>query len=238
MAKERLQKILSREGIASRRKAEELMLQGRVTLDGRVRRDLGARADMSTQEIRVDGVKVRRGPVRCLILYKPKGYICTKTDPKGRRTVYSLLEKYPSSLFSVGRLDFDTEGLLLFTNDGGLASTLTHPSKGVEKTYMVKVNGVPDAKAINKLRTGVPVDGRKTAPAKVSIVKKTDKNAWLRIVIHEGRYRQIKKMCLHVGHPVIKLKRTGFAGLRLGDLKPGCYRELTDVEIDKLRGYF
>ncbi len=231
----RLQKILSQAGIASRREAEELILQGRVTVDGRVVDRPGVKADIEKNDIRVDDIRLKLKPHRYILFYKPPGYLCTRTDQRGRPTIYQLLKEPYKDLFSVGRLDFDAEGLLLLTNDGDLAHNLTHPKKGIEKIYHVKVKGIPDREDLNRLRRGVPLDGRKTAPAKVGIIKRTERNTWLSITIKEGRYRQIKKMCLFIGHPVVKIKRIGLGFLRLGGMKKGEMRRLSSEEVKRLK---
>lgn len=234
----RLQKILSQAGVASRREAEELILQGRVTVDGRLVNELGIKADVDTQDVRVDGVRVRFKPMVYLLFYKPRGYICSRKDPQGRPTIYHFFKDYPVKLFSVGRLDYDAEGLLLLTNDGDLTYNLTHPKKGIEKIYLVKVKGVPDYGDIRRLKEGIFLYGRKTAPAKAVIIEKSEKNSWLKLTIYEGRYRQIKGMCLSIGHPAIKIKRIGFSFLRLGDLRQGCFRALSREEVLNLKGIF
>ncbi len=230
----RLQRFLSQAGIASRREAEELILQGRVTVDGREVRELGVKVDPRKQDIRVDGERVKPRPLTYILLYKPRGFLCTRHDPRGRPTIYHLVPQF-NHLFPVGRLDYDAEGLLLLTNDGELAYNLTHPGKEVEKTYLVKVKGVPEERDLARLRKGIIMDGRKTAPAKISFMRRTLRNSWLKVTIHEGRYRQIKRMFLAIGHPVIRIKRTALAFLRIEGLKPGMFRALTEEEIRKLK---
>lgn len=232
----RLHKILSRAGIASRREAERLILEGRVAVGGKEVRELGVKVDPAKQEIRVDGERIRPKPPTYLLFYKPRGYLCTRKDPEGRPTIYHLLKGY-THLFSVGRLDYDAEGLILLTNDGEMAYNLTHPKNKVEKIYLVKVKGIPEEKDLRRLRRGILLDGRMTAPAQISFIRKTWRNSWLKVTIYEGRYRQIKRMFIAIGHPVAKIKRVGFAFLRIGALRPGTYRLLSREEVERLKRY-
>lgn len=233
---ERIQKIMAQGGIASRREAERLILDGRVTLNGKVVIELGTKADTDNDYIKVNGKLITRPePKTYVILFKPRGYVTTSKDPEGRPTVMELLEKVKVRVFPVGRLDYDTEGLILCTNDGDLAHRLQHPSHEIPKTYLVKVDGVPTQEGVLKLRNGVKLRDGMTAPARVKIIKKAEANSWLEIIIHEGRNRQIKRMFEAIGHTVIKLKREGLAFLTLGDLKPGEFRHLTSEEIKKLK---
>jgi len=232
---ERIQKIMAQGGIASRREAERLILDGRVTLNGKVVVELGTKADTDNDYIKVNGKLITRPePKTYVILFKPRGYVTTSKDPEGRPTVMELLEKVKVRVFPVGRLDYDTEGLILCTNDGDLAHRLQHPSHEIPKTYLVKVDGVPTQEGVLKLRNGVKLRDGMTAPARVKIIKKAEANSWLEIIIHEGRNRQIKRMFEAIGHSVIKLKREGLAFLTLGDLKPGEFRHLTSEEIKNL----
>lgn len=233
---ERIQKIIAQAGIASRREAERLIIEGRVTLNGKVVTELGTKADPEKDYIKVSGKLITRPePKAYVILYKPRGYVTTTSDPEGRPTIMELLEKVKGRVFPVGRLDYDTEGLILCTNDGELAHRLQHPRHEVPKTYLAKVDGVPTHEEIAKLRNGIRLEDGMTAPARVKIIKKVEANTWLEIVIHEGRKHQVKRMCEAIGHSVIKLKRDGFAFLTLGDLKPGEFRHLTAEEIKKLK---
>ncbi|MEK6725101.1 MAG: pseudouridine synthase [Deltaproteobacteria bacterium] len=233
---ERIQKIMAQGGIASRREAERLILDGRVTLNGKVVEELGTKADTEKDYIKVNGRLITRPePKTYIMLFKPRGYVTTSKDPEGRPTVMELLEKVKVRVFPVGRLDYDTEGLILCTNDGDLAHRLQHPSHEIPKTYLVKVDGVPTQDGIVKLRNGIKLKDGMTAPARVKIIKKAEANSWLEIIIHEGRNRQIKRMFEAIGHSVIKLKREGLAFLSLGDLKPAEYRHLTAEEIKKLK---
>jgi len=247
---ERLQKILASAGVASRRKAEELILEGRVQVNGKVIRELGARHNPERDHIKVDG-KLLRGPERrrYYMLNKPRGYVTTLHDPQGRPTVIDLLaspKRGPRPehvrLYPVGRLDYLSEGLLLMTNDGELANSLSKASAGVEKTYLVKVSGVPDDPALEQIRRGIAIDrgrlndvraGRRdrivTAPARVELARGGE-NPWYQVTLTEGRNRQLRKMFEEVGHHVEKIRRIGYGALRL-DVPPGEFRELAPGEV-------
>ncbi len=226
---ERLQKILAQAGLGSRRACEELIAAGRVRVNG-ARASLGDRADPETDAIEVDGaaIGVRQGLVHYL-LNKPTGVVTTADDPQGRPTVVDLVPADPR-VYPVGRLDADTEGLLLLTNDGELAHRLTHPSFGVHKEYLAEVEGTPSRGAVRRLREGVELEDGVTAPAKVSLV---DPHT-LRITIHEGRNRQVRRMCAAVGHPVRRLVRTRIGPLAERRLAPGEWRALTQAEVRAL----
>jgi 23S rRNA pseudouridine2605 synthase len=227
---ERLQKVLARAGWGSRRVCENLIAEGRVTVNGAVA-DLGRRVDVEHDLVAVDGVPIgiRPGLVHYL-LNKPRGVVTTMADTHGRRTVAELVPREPR-VFPVGRLDADTEGLLLMTNDGDLANLIAHPSHGVEKEYLAEVEGGPVAAgAVRRLRDGVELDDGPTAPAKVTQVSP----GVLRITIHEGRNRQVRRMCAAVGHPVRRLVRVRIGPLRDAQLKPGEWRELTAAELKQL----
>lgn len=233
---ERIQKIIAQAGIASRREAERLILAGKVTLNGKVVEELGTKVDTDNDYIKVNGKLITRPePKTYVMLYKPSGYVTTAKDPEGRPTIMELLQKVKVRVFPVGRLDFDTEGLMLCTNDGELAYNLQHPSHEVPKTYLAKVDGVPTKEEIIRLRQGIRLEDGMTAPARVKIIRKLEANTWVEIIIHEGRNRQVKRMFDAIGHSVIKLKREGFGFLELGDLKPGELRHLTAEEIKKLK---
>ncbi len=234
---ERLQKILSQAGVASRRASEQLMLDGRVAVNGIVVRELGTKADPGADDIRVDGRRVRVAAVhRYLLLNKPRGYVTTRSDPERRPTVIDLLKGVREYVYPVGRLDYDSEGLLLLTNDGDLAARLTHPRHGVPRIYEADVLGVPDAHDVDRLRRGLVVDGRRTAPAQVSVKPRSARSggATLVISVREGRNRQVRKMCESIGHPVDRLRRVAIGPIRDDRLKPGQWRDLTADEVKRL----
>jgi 23S rRNA pseudouridine2605 synthase len=253
MAEERLQKILAQAGIASRRAAEQYVTDGRVRVNGKIVRELGAKADPKKDKIEVQGHgALAPEPLVFIALHKPLHVVSTVRDPEGRTTVLQVLQKSRAvgarrfegdlpRVYPVGRLDFDAEGLLLLTNDGDLAHLLTHPRSHVPKTYMVKVRGIPEDKDLERLRRGVrlkSLDGRATratAPADVQVVKKGASNSWLEVTVFEGRYHQVKRMCEAIGHFAIRLVRTDFGGIALDDLPPGAWRLLTSAEVDRLR---
>ncbi len=250
---DRLQKILAQAGIASRRKAEEIILEGRVQVNGAVVNTLGTRHDATRDHIRVDG-KLLSGPEqqRYYMLNKPRGYVTTLDDPEKRPTVMQLMAKQKTGphgdnvrLYPVGRLDYLSEGLLLMTNDGNLANSLSKASAGVEKTYLVKISGVPPASGLQQIRSGIMIDrgrldevrsGRRdriiTSPAKVELARGGD-NPWYELTLTEGRNRQIRKMFEEIGHHVEKIRRIGYGALRL-DVPPGEFRELTLGEVTAL----
>ena len=226
---ERLQKVLAAAGLGSRRACEELIAEGRVTVDGAVA-TLGQRVDPETAQVAVDGVplSVRPGLVYYL-LNKPPGVVTTASDPEGRPTVVDLVPREPR-VFPVGRLDADTQGLLILTNDGDLAHRLTHPSSGVEKEYLAEVEGVPTPGELRQLRTGVLLDDGMTAPAKASLVPPRG----IRLTIHEGRKRQVRRMCAAIGHPVVRLVRVRIGPLADRSLAPGQWRALRPDEVRAL----
>jgi pseudouridine synthase len=232
---ERLGRFLARAGTGSRRHAEDLIREGRVTLNGEVVREPGTRLDPERDSVRVDGKRVKPAPPVYLLLNKPKNVLTTMEDPHGRPCVGDLLAGIKGRPYPVGRLDFDAEGLLFCTNDGELAQRIIHPRYRVGKLYHVKVKGVPDAKVIDRLRSGVILDGRRTAPAAVAFLKKGDRNSWLRITLYEGRNRQVKRMIERFGHPVLKLKRVALGPLNLEGLPAGAYRKLRPEEVEALR---
>jgi len=233
---ERLQKILSQAGIASRRESEGIIEQGRVTVNGTVVTELGTKADPDTDIIAVDGKPLSIEEQRIyVLLYKPVGYMTTMKDPEGRPIVSDLLKEIKERVYPIGRLDYNTEGLLLLTNDGALANTLMHPSHEVDKGYLVRVSGQVSESQIKKLAQGVKLEDGMTAPAKVLPVSESEQNSWISITIHEGRYRQVRRMCEAVGLNVVRLKRARYDFLEIGDLKPGQYRLLTPEEVAKLK---
>lgn len=223
----RLQKIIAEAGIASRRKAEALIQEGRVTVDGRTITKLGTLADPQKNKIRVNGKLITGEKEKIYILLnKPQNYITSLDDPQDRPKVVDLLKKIHVRVFPVGRLDFDAEGLLLLTNDGDFAQRILHPSFAVPRTYFVKVKGVPKLSTIKNLRTGIHLSDGITFPAKVSLVEKTTKNSWMRVTVTEGKNKLIKRMFTAVGHPVLKLKRITFGPFSLGNLRSGDYTVL------------
>ena len=242
IVKSRLQKILSTAGISSRRASEALILEGRVTVNGAPVTELGSKADPDVDDIRVDGRRVKTAQARRYILmYKPRGYITTRSDPEQRPTVLDLLNKggVREYVYPVGRLDYESEGLLLLTSDGDLADKLMHPSHAVPREYHVRVRGVPSAGTIDRLARGVVLDGRKTQPAEVGIVKLIDsttgQDAILSVLIHEGRNRQVRRMCEAVGHRVSRLKRVRIGPITDDDIRPGEFRDLSEKEVAALK---
>ncbi|MBI4686521.1 MAG: rRNA pseudouridine synthase [Nitrospirae bacterium] len=232
---ERLQKILAKAGIASRREAEKLILEGRVTVNGKAA-VLGMKADYERDHIKVDGRLIKKvEPKIYLILNKPKGCITSMYDPEGRPTVKDFLKGIKAKIFPVGRLDYDSEGLLILTNDGELANAVLHPKHEIPKTYLIKVEGVLKDDDILKLEKGIKLKDGVTAPANVKKIKKTEANSWLEITIYEGRKRQVRRMLEKVGHSVLKLKRIRINGIELGDLPSGAYRYLTSEELKRLK---
>lgn len=231
----RIQKILSEMGITSRRNAEEMINAGRITVNGKIA-TLGMKADPAKDHIKVDRkLLIKPEPKVYLLLNKPKSVVTSLYDPEGRATVKDFLKKIKYRVYPVGRLDYDSEGLLLMTNDGDFANAILHPSKKIPKTYLVKVKGVIEEAKIVKLKTGVKLIDGLTAPAKVRKISTTENNSWIEMTMHEGRKRQIRRMLETIGHTVLKLKRVKINGIALGDLKPGEYRYLTPEEIEKIK---
>ena len=232
----RLQKYMARCGVASRRKSEKIILEGRVTVNGSIVRELGTTINPSKDIIKVDNKKIEMETDKVYImLNKPEGYVTTLKDKHSDKIILDLICGIEERIFPVGRLDLDTSGLLLMTNDGDLAYRLTHPSHQVPKKYIASVEGIPDSKKLNRFRKGLKIDGRMTAEAYIKIVKKYKDSSVLEISIHEGRNRQVRKMCEYIRHPVIKLKRISIGDLNLGDLKIGKWRHLTEREIRYLK---
>jgi 23S rRNA pseudouridine2605 synthase len=240
---QRLQKIISAAGVASRRLAEELIAQGRVEVNGTVVRELGTKADPDRDEIKVDGRRIREQKrKRYILLYKPRGYVTTRSDPQGRPTVMDLLKSVKEYVYPVGRLDYDSEGLLLLTNDGELAARLMHPSHEIEKVYEARVRGVPAPEDLERLAKGVVLDGRRTAPATIRAadrpVKTTASGAeqtFVEVVLHEGRQRQVRRMFELIGHPVSRLRRVRIGPIADEQIPIGHWRELDEQELTKLR---
>jgi 23S rRNA pseudouridine2605 synthase len=239
---ERLQKIIASAGVTSRRKAEELITQGRVTVNGQVITELGTKADLDRDHIKVDG-KLLHGAERhiYLLVNKPKGYVTTVSDPEGRPTVMGLIKHVGERIYPIGRLDYASEGLLLMTNDGELANFLTRAASHVPKTYLVKVAGLPQEDDVEKLRQGIRIGSKpgaesmrsvRTAPAQVRLVRESD-NPWYEVTLTQGKNRQIRRMFEEIGHHVEKIKRTRYGGIAL-DVESGKFRELTELEIATL----
>jgi 23S rRNA pseudouridine2605 synthase len=232
---ERLHKVLARSGVASRRRCEELIAAGRVKVNGETVSTPGSKVDPEHERIEVDGkpIALPREHIY-LLLNKPAGYVSTVHDPQGRPTVMDLV-RAPGRLYPVGRLDMDSEGLLLLTDDGDLTQRLTHPSYEHEKEYHVWVDGRPTARTLRRLREGIELEDGFTRPAEVTVLRQEADGTWLRFVVHEGRKRQLRRMCTAVGHPVRRLLRVRMGPVHLGDLSPGQYRPLTEEEHDLLK---
>lgn len=232
----RLQKFLAQGGVASRRKAETMIRAGRISIDGIVVTEMGVTVNPETQQVRCDGriVEPDKEQSIYILLNKPRGYVTTLSDPQGRPIVSSLINDVKTRVFPVGRLDLDSEGALLMTNDGNLAQKITHPSHETTKTYETLVKGSPDKASLSRLQQGIMLDGRKTWPARITLIKRKEQSSLYRVIIHEGRKRQIRLMFQAIGHPVIRLKRTAYGKLTLGSLKSGSYRFLTSNELKKV----
>lgn len=232
----RVQKIIADAGIASRREAEKLIEEGRVTINGVIAK-LGDKADPDKDHIKLDGklLKAKPSELVYIILNKPKKVMCTTSDPEGRETVLDLIKGIKNRVWPVGRLDYHSEGLVLLTNDGELSLRLTHPKYKIEKVYEVKVKDLPDEKKIEKLKKGIWLEDGKTAPCEITFIKKTSENSWFRVVLKEGKKRQIRRMFHAIGHDVMKLKRVSIGPLKLGKLPIGAYRFLTEKELIALK---
>lgn len=236
MALERIQKILAKAGIASRREAERMVVEGRVTVNGKVVDTLGSKADAVVDHIKVNGRRLTGfEPKVTLLLNKPRGYLSTVKDPKERPTVMDLLGRVKWRIYPVGRLDFDAEGLLLLTNDGDLAHILSHPRFSISRTYLVKVGGVPDERKLIRLKRGVVLEDGEARVVSFSILRRGEKNSWIRVVVTEGRNRLVKRMFSAIRHPVLKLKRVEFGPIKLGELPIGQFRCLTSEEMESLK---
>ncbi|HVT04234.1 MAG TPA: pseudouridine synthase [Thermoanaerobaculia bacterium] len=240
MPPERLQKIIAKAGFASRRRAEEMIRTGRVTVNGKVVTELGSRADAASDHVKVDGKLITRSEEhRYILFYKPREVMTTVSDPEGRTTVLDYVRGIKERLFPVGRLDYQSEGLILLTNDGELAFKVSHPTEGSIKSYHVKVRGVPTDRVIDKLQRGITIEGKRTLPCDISRVRTTGKgedegNSWFEVKLREGRTQQIRKMFKAVGHPVSKLKRVAIGPISDPKLTPGEWRELTTKEVNLL----
>lgn len=233
---DRLQKLIAQSGVASRRAAEALILEGRVRVNGRIIRELGAKADLHKDRVEVDGKRlVTERPVYYL-LHKPRAVVTTLEDPEGRDTIADLLRGISERVFPVGRLDYHTSGALLITNDGELAQALLHPRKLVPKQYIAKLKGHLEIVELDALRNGVVLDdGYRTRKAELFVMREEGGNTWIHITITEGKNRQIHRMGMAIGHPVMRLSRVGFANLTTEALRPGDYRELYGHEVEKLQ---
>jgi pseudouridine synthase len=237
MALERLQKILAHAGVASRRAAELLIREGRVSVNGRVVTELGSKADPERDHVKVGGKLITRAenPVY-LLLHKPGRVVTTMRDPEGRPCVAAYLRGVRARVYPVGRLDFESEGLLLLTNDGGLAARLMHPSGGVERIYEVKIKGQVPEKDLERLRRGVYADGERLAAERIRLLRRSaEKNAWLEVVLREGKNRHVRRMVEALGHDVLALRRVAYGPLRLGRLPRGAMRPLSRDEVEALR---
>jgi len=230
----RLQKIIAEMGITSRRKAEELIVEGRVTVNGQTA-VIGMKADPLRDHIKVDGKLLTRPEKKVYYIFnKPRGVVTSMSDPQGRPTVNDFLRGIRQRVYPVGRLDYDSEGMLILTNDGELAHAILHPSMKIPKTYLVKVKGVLEEEDMEKLRTGIKIEGGMTAPAKVRRLRKTENNSWIEMTIYEGKKRQIRRMLERVGHPVIRLMRVRIDGIEMGELSPGSFRRMTSEEMKRI----
>ena len=232
--KQRLQKILAGAGIASRRGAEELIRQGRIAVNGTVITELGCKADPDIDTITCNGRNVTGEKKIYLLLNKPVGYVTTLSDPQGRPIVTDLLPDISQRVFPVGRLDVDTEGALILTNDGQLGHYILHPSFEVNKTYLAEVTGRPEQADIRRLEEGILLDGKKTWPAEVTILRSGLRTTTLQIIIHEGKKRQVRRMLAEIGFPVQNLRRTAYGKLELGNLPPGKYRKLIKKDLKNI----
>ncbi|QYN56571.1 rRNA pseudouridine synthase [Lactobacillus panisapium] len=236
MSLQRLQKVIAEAGIASRRKAEKMIEEGRVTVDGEIITKLGTKVD-TFSNITVDGEPIERESLHTYLFYKPRGVVSTANDDKGRKTVVDYFSDLPYRLYPIGRLDYDTSGLLLMTNDGELANLMMHPRNKVAKVYVAKIEGQLTPEEIHRLSHGVRIDRHRSALAKVKIIRSDKKknSQIVQLTIHEGHYHQVKRMFKAVGHQVKKLSRERYSFLTLGNLVSGKYRELTHSEVDRLK---
>ncbi len=234
---ERLQKVISQAGLASRRQAEKLITEGRVAVNGHVVTELGSKVVINKDKISVDGKLITGEKPVYILLYKPKGVVTTLRDPQGRKTISDFIKDIPQRVYPVGRLDYNTEGLLILTNDGELTHALIHPSKKINKIYSAKISGQASEEKLDLLRAGVQLEDGMTAPALIQrkAYDKIKNETSIEITIHEGKNRQIRRMCEKIGHPVNQLKRIQFAFLTLSGLKRGQYRHLNPIEIEELK---
>lgn len=233
--RERLQKLIAKSGLASRRRAEDWISQGRVTVNNRIAH-LGQSADLQADQVKIDGVPIKAEERKLTVLLnKPRGYVCTLKDPEGRALVTDLVRDIPERLFPVGRLDYNSEGLLLLTNDGDLAQALSHPGKEVAKIYLVKVRGRFTRTMAEQMRTGLLLEDGMTLPAQVHNIRAVANNSWFEVTLKEGRNRQVRRMCEYFGLTVVRLKRIKLGFLTLDGVRTGTYRQLLDKEVTKLK---
>ncbi|MGI5865019.1 MAG: pseudouridine synthase, partial [Myxococcales bacterium] len=230
-----MQRALAQAGVASRRKAEELIAAGRVEVNGQIVTELGTRVDPERDVIRVDRKVLETERKVYFVLFKPTGVVTTLSDPQGRPTIRDLLEGVRERVFAVGRLDFDAEGALIVTNDGELANRLMHPRYQVPRVYLAKVKGVPDDATLDKLRSGVTLEDGMARPDSVEVQSRAERNTWLKLVLTEGRPHLVKRMCAAIGHPVVRLYRPSYGGVSVEGLRPGQFRQLTPSEVGVLR---
>jgi 23S rRNA pseudouridine2605 synthase len=236
MGAERLQKILAHAGVASRRKAEQLIETGHVSVNGKVVRELGSKADIDQDVIEVDGRTIRETQDKVYyVLYKPAGCVTTLSDPENRPTIKTYLEDIAERVYPVGRLDYDVEGALIVTNDGDLAFSMMHPKFGVRRTYLAKVHGVPGREQIERLLKGVRLEDGRARALEADLHSRTPKNTWVRVVVAEGRQHLVKRLMEAVGAPVQKLHRADYGGIGVAGMRPGETRELTRAEVQLLR---
>ncbi|AYD40309.1 rRNA pseudouridine synthase [Clostridium fermenticellae] len=233
--RERLQKYMAACGIASRRKCEGIILNGRVTVNGGIIKELGVKIDPQKDEIRLDGKIIKNEVSKVYIaLNKPEGYLSSVSDERGRSTIIDLID-IKERIYPIGRLDYNTSGLILLTNDGDIYNRVIHPREEKNKVYLAMIEGNPDESDIKKFESGINIDGFITSNAKFKIIKNNRKSSNVKITIHEGKKRQIRKMCIKIGHPVISLKRVQIGNIKLGDLKEGEWRYLCEQEVNSLR---
>lgn len=233
---ERLQKVMARAGVASRRKAEELIASGHVQVNGKTITELGTRVDMAKDTVRVDGKLIADVEDRVYyVLFKPSGCVTTLNDPEGRPTVRDHVKHIRERIYPVGRLDYDAEGALLLTNDGELAHKLMHPKFGAQRTYLAKVKGEPTPKVIEQLRAGVRLEDGMATPLEADLVAHAERNTWIRLVVAEGRPHLVKRLCEAVGHPVQRLFRSSYAGIGVDGMMAGEWRELSSSEVRQLK---
>lgn len=233
---ERLQKVIAHAGVASRRKAEELIKEGRVTVNGQTVTELGVKVG-SSDKIEVNGLKLEREEPVYFMLYKPRGVISAAEDDKGRKVVTDFFDDVPQRLYPIGRLDYDTSGLILITNDGEFAHKLMHPKYEIDKTYAAKLKGIRSKELLRKLEKGIMLDHKKTAPARAKMlsIDKRKQTCIVQLTIHEGRNRQVRRMFEAIGHDVLKLKREQYSFLHIEGMRPGDRRELSPHEVKRLR---